>query len=167
MLIMSYGGQKGLELCLRHRFRLILNAESSTGGIAMKVNQLAKELGTTADTVRYYTRRGLLSPAKGGNGYKEYSAADYRRLRFILTARQLGFSVEDVSQILGEADQGQSACPTVRRLITERLHEVDRRFHEMAALRVRMLAAIEEWNTKPDQEPNSHTICHLIDGFLD
>lgn len=134
----------------------------------MRVNQLAIELGVTADTVRYYTRKGFLSPAKSaGNGYKEYSTSDYHRLRFILTARQLGFSVGDIGKILKEADDGKSACPLVRQLITQRLEEVDRRFQDMAALRRRMLLAVDEWSSRPDKEPSAHSICHLIDGFLD
>jgi DNA-binding transcriptional MerR regulator len=134
----------------------------------MRVNKLAAELGVTADTVRYYTRKGFLKPIKNNsNGYKEYLTADYHRLRFILTARQLGFSVIDIGEILEEVDSGKSACPLVRQLIKQRLGEVEQRFQDMAALRRRMLLAVDEWSCKPDKEPSSHSICHLIDGFFD
>jgi DNA-binding transcriptional MerR regulator len=58
----------------------------------MKVSNLAKALNTTADTVRYYTKIGLLHPQKSQlNGYMFYNAKQQQRLSFILTARHLGF----------------------------------------------------------------------------
>ena len=77
----------------------------------MKVREIASALATTPDTVRYYTRLQLITPAKSDNGYKFYSTKDASRLRFILSARHLGFSVEDIKQILREADNGKTACP--------------------------------------------------------
>ena len=63
----------------------------------MQVIQLAKMLGVSPDTVRYYTRIGLLVPKKSiENGYKFYSSNEQNRLRFILSARDLGFSVDDI-----------------------------------------------------------------------
>jgi len=92
----------------------------------MIVSELAQFLGITADTVRFYTREGFLAPARNKvNGYKEYSNQDKSRLRFILSARNLGFTVEDIRQILGKADQGKTACPLVRQVISERLQQME------------------------------------------
>ena len=52
----------------------------------MKVTELAKEFGTTPDTVRYYTRLKLLNPTKSENGYKYYPPTEISRLKFILSA---------------------------------------------------------------------------------
>ena len=132
----------------------------------MRVSELAEYLNVTADTVRYYTRVGFLSPEKNSeNGYKEYGTKDQQRLRFILSARQLGFSVNDIGQILSEADTGQSVCPLVRKLIEKRLEETEKQFQETLALRARMQSAMNEWQDKPNQLPTGHMICHLIEGF--
>ncbi|MCG8382429.1 MAG: MerR family transcriptional regulator [Gammaproteobacteria bacterium] len=132
----------------------------------MKVLELAKRLGVTAETVRFYTRIGVLNPIKNQtNGYREYSDKDYRRLRFVLSARQLGFSVEDIKEILAHSDKKKSPCPTVRRLIDQRLYEIDQRFRETLQLRERMQRAMSEWNQKPDKAPTGHMICHLIEEF--
>lgn len=132
----------------------------------MRVNELARKLGVSADTIRYYTRSGFITPVKNqSNGYKSYREHDERRLSFILSARQLGFSVADIALILAEADSGQSACPTVRHLIGQRLKEMTQRFEDMKKLHKRMLAAVKEWDSKPDQLPNSESICHLIGDF--
>ena len=132
----------------------------------MKVIELAKRLGVTPDTVRFYTRINILKPLKNkSNGYREYSAADENRLRFVLSARQLGFSVDDIQEIFAYADKKQSPCPTVRRLIDQRLHETEQRFQAMQQLRARMQQAIAEWSDKPDRVPTGHSICHLIEEF--
>ncbi len=133
----------------------------------MKVNELARRLGVTADTVRFYSRNGVLTPIKDkNNGYREYSEADARRLRFVLSARKLGFSVDDIRQILGHADHRESPCPMVRRLIEQRLQETETHFQEMQRLRDRMRQAVEEWSGKPDKTPDGLSICHLIEGLV-
>jgi DNA-binding transcriptional MerR regulator len=133
----------------------------------MRVNQLAKTLGVTPDTVRFYTRIKVLQPKKSkGNGYREYSEKDISRLKFVLSARQLGFTVDDIQEILAQADKKESPCPTVRRLIDQRLHDTEQRFLEMVRLRERMVLAVDEWSGKPDRAPTGHMICHLIEEFI-
>ena len=132
----------------------------------MQVQEVASELGISPDTVRYYTRTGLLQPRRNpANGYKEFSEQDQHRLRFILSARHLGFSVADINQILDHADQGESPCHLVRHLIEDRLEEVNRRFADMARLKRRMETAVKTWRNEPDLAPTSDMICHLIEDF--
>lgn len=100
------------------------------------------------------------------NGYKEYNREDAQRLRFILSARQLGFSVDDISQILDETSKGRTACPLVRSLIKERLNEMGKRFFETERLRKRMLVAVDAWDLKPDKAPTGQMVCHLIEDFM-
>ena len=84
----------------------------------MRVNQLDREIGVNGDTVRFYTRIGFLNPVKDPvNGYKEYSPKDRRFLRFILSARQLGFSVNDIGQ-------PYRPIPSIPTIMVRRLHYV-------------------------------------------
>ena len=130
----------------------------------MRVNQVAKMFSITPETVRFYTRKGYLNPAVNPqNGYKEYSENDCNRLRFILSARRLSFSVNDIGEILKVADKKRSACPLVRKLIEQRLEEVDQQFRETAKLRKKMMATVKEWKNKPDKSPTHKSICHLIE----
>lgn len=132
----------------------------------MRVNQLAKSLGITPDTVRFYTRIKVLQPVKSKvNGYREYSETDISRLKFVLSARQLGFAVDDIQQILAQADKDKSPCPTVRRLIDQRLRETEQQYLDMVQLRERMVLAVKDWSDKPDKAPTGHMICHLIEEF--
>jgi DNA-binding transcriptional MerR regulator len=132
----------------------------------MQVTELAKTFGVKKDTVRYYTRIGLLHPSKSvENGYKFYAANQQSRFRFILSARDLGFSIDDIKQIFSESDEGKTPCPTVRVLIEKRLLETEQRFIEMAKLRDRMQTAMATWDSKPDKAPCNNVICHLIEDF--
>lgn len=134
----------------------------------MKVTELANTLSTTPDTVRYYTRIGLISPVKNPeNGYKSYSKTVQQRLKFILSARQLDFSVEEIKEILIEADKGHSACPIVREIVEHRLAQTEKQFQAALLLREKLRNAITDWQTKPDKMPTGHMICHLIEGDCD
>lgn len=132
----------------------------------MKVSEMAEELTTTADTVRYYTQQGFLKPSKDTyNGYKNYDQNDKNRLKFILSARSLGFSVKDIGHILMHSDKGNAACPLVRDIIEQRLKKTEREFQNTLALRKRMKNAISQWQQKPDIQPTGQMICHLIEEF--
>lgn len=131
----------------------------------MKVSELASTFGTTVDTVRYYTRLKMLNPIKSENGYKYYPPSETSRFKFILSARQLGFSVSDIQSIIDEASHGKPACPLVRSLIKERLAETEKQFQAMLVLRKKMKNALLQWETKEDKAPTSTMVCHLIDSF--
>lgn len=134
----------------------------------MQVSKLAKKLNVSSDTIRYYTRIGLLTPNKNGlNGYKTYNAKEIQRLKFILSARQLGFSVKDVEAILAEAKEGRSPCHLSKRLIEQRLKETEAQFLKTQALRARMQAAVADWQNKAAKAPSGDMICHLIEEFED
>ena len=85
----------------------------------MKVKEIATAAGVNPDTVRFYTREGLLRPVRNpDNNYQLYDAEDLRRLRFARKARQLGFSLPEIRQILEQADDHHSPCPMVRDVFT-------------------------------------------------
>lgn len=131
----------------------------------MKVSQLAKVLNTTPDTVRYYSRIGLIMPIKNTeNGYKSYNQQAQQRLKFILSARQLDFSVEEIKEILLVADNGRTACPLVREIVEHRLAETEKKFNDALALRNVLRNAIDDWKSKPDKSPTGDMLCHLIQG---
>jgi len=131
----------------------------------MRVGELANALNTTADTVRYYTRIGLISPIKSTeNGYKAYGKKVQQRLKFILSARQLDFSVPEIKDILIEADKGHTACPLVREIVAHRLAETEKKFQAALLLRERLRNAIDDWQGKLNKAPTGHMNCHLIEG---
>ncbi len=132
----------------------------------MKVIDIARAAGVSADTVRHYTRSGLLHPGRDpDNGYQRYSDSDLQRLRFARRARDLGLSLGEVAEILQQADRHQSPCPLVRDLFQSRLTDVEQRIAELIALRDRMREALGQWQQLPDGVPDGQTICHLIEHW--
>jgi len=134
----------------------------------MKVKELATSAGVNPDTVRFYTREGLLKPSRNpDNNYQHYDAEDLRRLRFARKARQLGFSLPEVRQILDQADDHHSPCPMVRDVFQQRLEEVEQEIVELQQLHKRMKTALDTWQDMPDGTPDGHTICRLIEHWDD
>ncbi|MDG9666764.1 MerR family transcriptional regulator [Hahella sp. CR1] len=133
-------------------------------GLQLKVSEMAKRSGVTADTVRFYTKQGLLKPRRDlDNGYQLYDRDDLQKLIFAKKARQLGFSVKEINQIMLQAEDHHSPCPMVRRLFEEKFAEVERQIAELTQLKVRMQEAMSAWEHMPDGDPNGHTICRLIE----
>ena len=130
----------------------------------MRVNELANKLDVTADTVRYYTRIGILQPIKSiENGYKHYSKDDESRLRFVLKAKNLGFSVSEIQDIMTISEKGDSPCCEVRELVKKHIEQTNHKIAELEALKGNMTKAVDAWETIEDKEPDEQNICELIE----
>ena len=126
---------------------------------------LAKNLNVPIFTVRYYTRIGLLHPHKQkSNGYKVYQPSDATRLKFILSAKDLGFTLAEITQILEKAEHGESPCPSVRKIIVHHIEENKRKMRELQKLQKKMENALKDWENLNDSMPNGTSVCHLIES---
>ena len=78
----------------------------------LTIGQLAARTGVTAETIRYYERAGVVPRAvrDGAGHYRRYDEADAERLRFIRRARELGFSLDEVRELLSLALGSDPAC---------------------------------------------------------
>ncbi|MGO3344083.1 MAG: MerR family transcriptional regulator [Marinomonas sp.] len=84
----------------------------------MRVIDLAKKANVTSETVRHYTRSGLLHAERDlNNGYQIYNEASLKRMQFIQQSQTLGLSLKQIKSIIEQADSGDSACPMVRFVI--------------------------------------------------
>ena len=131
----------------------------------LTVNELAKRSSMSAHTVRYYIRAGLVTPASTQeNNYRLFNSDAVKRLKFIRTARMLGFTLSDIQQIFAQVGAGESPCANVRVLIRERLLDVEEKLRDMQQLHQRIAQALESWDALPDQQPNGGGICSLIES---
>src|SRR5262245_65197075 len=89
------------------------------------IGELARRSGVNIETIRYYERIGLLPrPWRTASGYRHYGEVDVRRLAFIRRSRELGFSLEQVRELLDLAqDQGRT-CAEVRAVAETQLASV-------------------------------------------
>lgn len=146
---------------LAHNWRVFLMAEAR-----LTVIELARASGTAPDTVRYYTRRGLLKPTRDPcNDYRLYRPRDVRRLCFIGQAKRLGYTLGEIHQILEDADRGRTPCPRVRVILQRRIKENRQGLKESVALQRRMEQALSRWAALPDGIPDGDSVCHLIESF--
>lgn len=127
---------------------------------------LAKKANVPLFTVRYYTRIGLLKPSRDlRNGYKMYKPADRYRLKFIASAKELGFTLNEIEEILGHAVHGDSPCPMVRDVVEKRIEENKAKIRELKRLQTRLEAAANMWKKMKNAEPDGHSVCNLIESF--
>ena len=126
-------------------------------------NVLAKKSEVSLYTVRHYTRIGLLKPSRNlRNGYKIYQPSDATRLRFIQAAKNLGFSLSEIADVLDEAKHGNSPCPMVREIVVRRIEENRRKIKEMQKLQRKMENALQDWSKMKNSMPDGDSVCHLI-----
>ena len=110
---------------------------------SMTISRLAEAGGVHIETVRYYQRRGLLSePARPAGGVRRYGAADVGRLQFIRRAQAMGFSLDEVADLL--ALKGQRACKETQLLTERKLAEVRRRLEGLRQLEAELEHLVDE-----------------------
>ena len=100
----------------------------------MTIGRLAKQAGVNIDTIRYYERNGLIpEPVRRASGYREYELSDVKRLRFILRAKDLGFTLAEVGELLSlSADRDVRG---VKRRAEQRLEQVEHKIKELQRVR--------------------------------
>ena len=98
------------------------------------IGQLAKRAGVAIDTVRYYERNAMLTPAgRLESGYRRYGETELKRLRFIRRAKVLGFTLADIRELLSLSDERNVA--KVKLAAEAKLADVEQRLAELARIR--------------------------------
>lgn len=87
--------------------------------------QLAQKTGCNHETIRYYEKIGMMpDPPRTAAGYRIYARAHARRLQFILRARELGFSIDDIKGLLALVDGGTQTCAEVKERTERHLADI-------------------------------------------
>ena len=98
----------------------------------MRTSELAGRAGVNSETLRYYERRGLLTaPPRTAGGYRDYPAATVALLRFIKRAQQLGFTLEEVEELLSLDSGGPDSCDVARDLAERRRADLASRIRDL------------------------------------
>ena len=101
----------------------------------MKIGELANATTTKVETVRYYEKIGLLPPpARTPANYRAYGREHLARLSFIRRARDLGFTLEAVRELLTLSDDKSQSCEAVDSIARVHLTEIERKVHDLTAL---------------------------------
>jgi DNA-binding transcriptional MerR regulator len=112
-------------------------------GIA--IGKLAERASTKVQTVRYYEEIGLLQPfMRTEGGHRLYGPEDVKRLKFIRHARELGFGIEEVRELLKLSDNPETSCAAADRIAKAHLEQVELRLAKLKALQKELKRMVEE-----------------------
>ena len=101
------------------------------------IGKLARDAQVPIDTIRFYEKCGLLQPARRPSGFRDYCQEDLQRLIFIRRARELGFSIEEIGQLLRL--EGALEPGLIQRAVEEHLAVVDQKISELKSWRGALL----------------------------
>lgn len=127
----------------------------------LPIGELSRLTECNVETIRYYERIGLLPrPSRTQGGRRAYGEADVGRLRFVRRSRELGFTLDDVRELLSMVDAGRQSCAEVRTIATGHLERVR---EKIAALR-RLERALADMVACCSNTPAPD--CELIERLL-
>ncbi len=119
----------------------------------MNIGEAARASGVSAKMIRHYEAVGLVAAAaRSGSGYRQYTDADVHTLRFIRRARDLGFSMAEIAELLKLWQNRRRASADVKRIALAHVADLERRMAEMAAMKQTLehLAACCHGDHRPD-----------------
>ena len=113
---------------------MVRNQGETSLGNDLTIGKLAERAGVNLETIRYYQRRGLLAePKKPLGGHRRYPPDVAKRVRFIKRAQALGFTLEEVAELL--RIDAESACAETRELAAHKLALIESKLAELGAMR--------------------------------
>jgi DNA-binding transcriptional MerR regulator len=125
------------------------------------IGQVKAQSGVPIKTIRYYEQLGLIeSVDRTEGGFRLFSPQVLSRLAFIRRSQHLGFSLQEIKQILTIHDRGQLPCEQVRHNINLKLVDIDHRIAELKQLKQELLDLVQD--PTPIEELESPIICPII-----
>lgn len=129
----------------------------------LTIGQLAQQAGVGVETVRFYERKGLIEvPARRPSGYRQYPPEASIRLRFIRRAKELGFSLKEVKELLSLRIEPETSCGDVLGRVKTKIADVEKRIDDLRM----MQRALEELARLCRTETASGD-CPILDALED
>lgn len=128
----------------------------------LTIGKLAKACGVKTDTVRYYERLGLLAPVeRSESGYRKYGTDNVKHLNFVRRAQGLGFTLEEIRELLELSEKPEADCGDVRERARGKITDIERRIADLAAMKTALseLAEFCPGEGKPLSE------CNILNHF--
>ncbi|KPQ35535.1 MAG: putative transcriptional regulator [Phormidesmis priestleyi Ana] len=140
----------------------IANSSTKRPEKRLKIGELSKQTGLAVGALRYYESLGLLSSTRGQNSYRYYSPIAVSQVKFIKKAQALGFSLDEIGEVLTLHERGDMPCGLVRSLLQEKIEQLTSQIQKMTAFKGELEQYRDRWDTvEPYVEPDE--ICPLIE----
>jgi len=116
--------------------------------------ELASAVGVSTDTLRHYERKGVLPrPRRAANGYRQYPEIALERVLMVRRALAIGFTLDELAKILNERDRGGTPCRDVRKLVDDKLKDVEKQLVDITALRDELRRIGLDWDRRLAGKP--------------
>ena len=104
--------------------------------MSLKIGEVAKSTGISVEAIRYYERLGLIREApRTASGYRQFEPQVVRRLRFVQRAQALGFSLEEIRELLELRASPDASAAEVRRIARAKLAQIEGKMEDLARIR--------------------------------
>lgn len=111
-----------------------------TSGSPLHIGDFAAEFNLNPRTIRYYERIGLMpAPQRTESGYRLYNVGDFERLQFILKAKTIGLSLEEIGEVLSLRADHQPACQRVLAIVDDKIAAIDKQLRTLQELRTDLI----------------------------
>lgn len=111
----------------------------------MQIGDLAARAGVNPKTIRYYERLGLMpEPERSAAGYRLYDEAALERLRFILKAKTIGLSLDEIGEVLSLRDENRRPCERVLGAVDDKITAIDAQLRTLSELRAELVTLRSE-----------------------
>lgn len=146
---------------MRRTFNFAHGTDEPSGKM-LKIGEVSKRSGIGIEALRFYEKSGLLDrPGRTYSGYRLYDESVLERLAFVKKAQILGFSLDEIKELINHKRKGESPCAEVREVVRVRLDELNERIAQMIQYRDELSAALTDWDEMG--EADGH-VCGLIEG---
>ncbi len=109
------------------------------------IGKLAEAAATKVQTIRYYEQIGLIKPSgRSEGGHRIYQLDDLKRLKFIRHARELGFGIDEIRELLHLSDNPETSCSAADAIVRSHLEQVGIRLRKLRALRTELKRMVGE-----------------------
>ncbi len=128
------------------------------------IGEIAKELGVSPKTIRWYEAQGLLTePGRTESGYRSYSAENIAQLKFIRKAFAFGFSSKEIKDILELRSHGAAPCDLVINLVSEKISVVQHQIKGLEQLERELTELRRQWRGKRNESETAGRVCCFIE----
>ncbi|MBE9135702.1 heavy metal-responsive transcriptional regulator [Nodosilinea sp. LEGE 07088] len=133
--------------------------------VRLKIGEISKKTGVAVGALRYYESLRLIQSERGENSYRYYSPETIQQVQFIKKAQSLGFSLEDVGEVLTVHHRGDVPCEFVQSLLQDKIQQLEAQIQQMNAFKAELENYRDRWAIdRPRPAPGD--ICPLIETML-
>ena len=120
----------------------------------LSIGKVAKKAGVNIDTVRYYERRHLIEePTRSPSGYRQYFPDTVRRIKFIKRAQELGFSLDEIGELLRLKIDDETACEGVQESTERKIADIQTKIDALQNIQLTLMELIDNCHLRKPTDP--------------